>query len=106
MENRKTPASRLAKAIRIITVPAILVTALIVTLYFTERYIFNTYVDAVSAIVFLGILPILAYPFQYAVPALRQKGRTCQRKLAFLFSLLGYTAGFIYGFAAKTSTEL
>lgn len=96
----------LAKTIRIITIPAILVTVLIVTLYFTEPYIFTSYVDAVLAVVFLGIFPMLAYPFQYCIPKLKEKGRACQRKLAFIFSLLGYTAGFIYGFAARVSAEL
>lgn len=106
METKPSFTAYLAKTVRIVTIPAILVTVLIVTLYFAEPHIFNSYADAVLAVVFLGIFPMLAYPFQYLIPKLKEKGRACQRMLAFIFCLLGYTAGFIYGFAAHVSAEL
>lgn len=105
-EERKPFAKYLAKALRVITVPAILVAALIVTLYFAVPHIFRGYADAVWAAVFLGAVPVAAYPFQYAVPALRRKGRNCHSKLTFIFSIAGYTAALIYGITAKTTPEL
>lgn len=46
-------------------------------------------------------VPLLAYPVSYLVPRIRKKGRDGQRKLAFIFALVGYTVGLIFCIAAK-----
>ena len=47
------------------------------------------------AIVCLSLLPVLAYPVSYLIPALRRGGRKTQRNLALVFSVLGYLIGFL-----------
>ncbi len=38
---------------------------------------------------------VLAYPMQKILPHWKQKGQEGQRKLAFLFSMAGYSAAFV-----------
>lgn len=49
-----------AKIIRVITIPPIMVTGMILILHFAKTGVFHTSLDAVMAIVTLGILPVLA----------------------------------------------
>lgn len=49
-----------------------------------------------AALFFLAVLPLMAYPFCYSVPALRKQGRPVQRKVAVLFSIVGYLGGTLY----------
>ena len=44
----------------------------------------------VYAMLFLGILPLLAYPLQPVMPHFKEKGRSGQRTLAMLFAVAGY----------------
>lgn len=88
---------KIAKIIRIITVPPLLVAALIITLYFRCPYIFRNGTDYAAALVFLGLFPIMVYPIWAFVPKLKEKGRREQRKLAFIGTLIGYTFAFLYG---------
>lgn len=45
---------------------------------------------------FLTVLPLLAYPVAYLVPALHKRGRNTERNLAIVFSVAGYIGGFLY----------
>lgn len=49
-----------------------------------------------AGLFFLSVLPLMAYPFCFAVPALRKKGRPLQRKMAVAFSVAGYLGGTVY----------
>ncbi|MBR2054138.1 MAG: hypothetical protein IKM05_04510 [Clostridia bacterium] len=54
-----------------------------------------------AGLFFLSVLPLMAYPFCFAVPALRKKGRPLQRKMAVAFSVAGYLGGTVYCLAEK-----
>ena len=83
---------RLAKIIRGITVPPVLVSALFLLLYFFEDNVIPTIADLAFSLLFLALVPVLAYPLQAIVPAFRPGGQKMMRRLAFILSIMGYTA--------------
>lgn len=97
---------RAAKFIRIISIPPIVVSALAWSLYTGTDNVFGSTLEAFLLILFLGIVPALAYPCQMLVPKWKSGGRAAQRKLAFVFSFAGYTAALIWSFASGKSTPL
>ena len=63
--------------------------------------------DYLWAIFFLAVLPSLSYLVWWIVPKLREKGRSTQRFLAVLFSVIGYIGGTLYCvFVSGTNVEL
>ncbi len=84
----------IAKGVRFVTVPPIVVTAELLLLLIFEE-IFPQILDFWLAFICLAMVPSLAYPLQKIVPAWRKKGQKMQRKLAFILSPLGYTAAVI-----------
>lgn len=80
---------KVAKAIRVITVPPLMVALMLTVLYFGAD-IFPAPTDLWLMLLFLAIVPALAYPVQMLVPAWRGGGRKTQRNLAFVFSFAGY----------------
>ncbi len=97
---------KIAKLIRIITVPPLTVTAMLLTLYFNKRELFDRVSYIGIMISLLGILPVLAYPMQKLIPKLNNDGREGQRKLAFIMSVIGYTTAFVWAFACKTGKDI
>ncbi len=94
----KTWQNKLAKVVRVITIPPILVSSLVLVIYFFADGVFSNALEGFLTAFFLGIFPVLAYPFQYVIPSLRKKGRNGQRKLAFVFTIIGYTAGILWAY--------
>lgn len=105
-ENNKTFVKILAKAIRVITVPPLLIGALLVILYFYPSGVFRSLSSLLHAVTFLAVIPALSYLVWAAIPSLRQRGRASQRKLAFVFSILGYLGGAVYALTADISRGL
>ena len=101
-----TRTQKLAKLIRILTVPPIMVILLIVMLWVHCRTMFLTAWDACFAVLFLGIAPLLAYPMQKWIPGYKTRGREGQRELAFIFNIVGYIAAWGYGLISGASREL
>lgn len=97
---------KIAKLVRVITVPPFLVAALIIILYIQKSDIFRSVTDYTAALVFLGLLPVLVYPIWAAIPKLKEKGREGQRNLAFIGTLIGYTLAFLYGELSGAVPEL
>ncbi len=96
----------LAKLVRIITVPPIMVSALLVILrLFYEESVYKG-CDFWFAMIFLALLPALSYPVSYILPKIREKGREGQRNLAFVFNALGYTCAVVYAIIANVSDAL
>ena len=95
-----------AKIIRIISVPPVMITFLLVILNTTRPDIFRNNVEVLISIILLGIVPVLAYPFQFLSSSLEDKGRIMQRKLAFIFSLIGYATALLWAILVHTSKEL
>lgn len=97
---------RIAKIIRMITVPPVMVILLSIMLYAGRKTMFWSNADAAAAMIFLGVVPILAYPMQKWIPGFRDQGREGQRKLAFIFNIIGYLAAWGYGLLMRVSPEL
>lgn len=97
---------KIAHAIRIISVPPVMVGILLVLLFTLRDDVIVTAADMAASLLGLTILPILAYPVSFAVPAIRKKGREGQRTLAMYFSTVGYVAVFVYGLIASVGTGL
>ncbi len=98
--------NRLAKLIRGITVPPILIASVLVLLYFTADGIFSDGYTLFFASLFLAIIPSLSYPIAAIVPSLRKKGRAAARSLSFVTSGVGYTLGAIYSVVFDVSRGL
>ena len=102
----KTSVSRqelLAKVIRTVTVPPVMVIGLLLALYFWSPQPFGTPKELLISALLLGVLPVLAYPAQPLFPHFRQKGREGQRELAFVFTGVGYTAAFLWALLSAAS---
>lgn len=95
-----------AKIIRIISVPPVMITFLLVILNTTRPDIFRNNVEVLTSIILLGIVPVLAYPFQLLSSSLEDRGRIMQRKLAFIFSLIGYATALLWAILVHTSKKL
>lgn len=95
-----------AKSIRVLSVPPVMVTVLLLLLNRWKPYFFRTRTEIFISIFWLGIVPVLAYPMQKILPHWKQKGREGQRKLAFFFSMAGYSAAFVWSLAAGVGKEI
>ena len=91
-----TFADRLAKVIRVVTIPPVGAFTLVSSLYFKRGLEFGSRAAYLFAVLFLSVFPVLAYPLQPAIPRYRGRGREGQRSLAILMSVLGYLFGIIY----------
>lgn len=96
----------IAHAVRIVSVPPVMVGILLVLLFTLRDDIFATPAEMVISLCGLTVLPILAYPVSALIPAIRKKGREGQRSLAMYFSTVGYVAVFVYGLIAGVGTGL
>lgn len=97
---------KLAHAVRIISVPPVMVGILIILLFTLRDDVFATTAEMVISALGLTVLPILAYPVSAMIPKIRVKGREGQRSLAMYFSTVGYVAVFVYGLIAGVGTGL
>lgn len=104
---KKSFAYHVAHVVRIITVPPVMVAALIVLLYtLRPDHVFASLSEMIVSIALLAVLPILAYPLSVMIPAIHKKGRDGQRSLAMYLSALGYIAVFVYGLIASVGDPL
>ena len=91
MKTTKTTKEKLAGLVRVISIPPVMVTALLLILYFWGPQPFCPVGELVTTILLLGFVPVLAYPAQPLFPRYRSRGREGQRELAFVFTGVGYT---------------
>lgn len=99
-------AGKVAKTVRVITIPPMLVFALLTILLGNFGEFYRGFADYLAALTFLMIIPTLAYPVQMMVPAWKVQGRPFQRKLAFVFSVTGYTMGLALALLSKVEPKL
>ena len=97
---------KLAKIIRIITIPPIMALFLFIVLFIFKDNLFVELADFIAGILFLVVIPTLAYPFQKFIPKFKDKGRDGQRKLAFIVTLLSYTGMLLYVLMANVSPDM
>jgi hypothetical protein len=83
-----------------------MVLLLLVILFFSKGRAFTSIQELLISILFLMLVPIAAYPLAAVIPKYKDKGRSGQRYLAFILSLVGYTAAVVYGLAAHVSWGL
>lgn len=98
--------NRVSLFVRKITVPPVFATLLIVSVYIFYPNYFGSIQQLLLGIIFLTVLPILAYPLQKYIPHFKDKGRSGQRTLAMIFSFVGYLVGTITAFACSVPAEL
>ena len=84
----KTTTEKLASVIRIVTVPPVMVIALLLILYFYLPQPFGTLPELLTAIALLGLVPLLAYPLQQGASPARQRARVQRSRPAFVSYLL------------------
>ncbi|MBE6557844.1 MAG: hypothetical protein E7661_02380 [Ruminococcaceae bacterium] len=96
----------LAKIIRVVTVPPVMVGTLIILLTTLRTDVFASFGQSLLTLLFLAIIPVMAYPISSMIPSIKAKGREGQRNLAFVLSLIGYAGGMIYAVAARVSEPL
>ena len=95
-----------AKTIRIMSIPPIAVTVLLIILYFFKGGMFRSVIELLISLLLLAIIPVLAYPIAWVMPKLKQMGRDGERNMSFIACVAGYSGAVIYGFAAEVSNEL
>lgn len=93
---------KFGKIISIVTVVPLFALYVNLILYFSQPGVYGGSVTwLLICLLCLFAVPLCAYPVSYVVPAIRKKGRDGQRKLAFIFAIIGYAAGFVFCIAAK-----
>lgn len=84
---------KLAKTVRVITVAPFMALVMLTVIFITSPSFFGSTLFFALAVLFLTVLPLLAYPMQPITPYFRHKGRDGQRNLAILFAVAGYLMG-------------
>lgn len=97
---------RIAKIIRVLSVPPIMVSMFILILAFNKSDIFRNPTEIIIMIVLLGFVPALAYVLSSIIPEVKAKGREGQRKLAFITNLLGYSMALLLAIMINVRKEL
>lgn len=95
---------KLAKKIRIATISPVNSFLLLLFIFIIKKdYLSNNYSYLIGFIT-LCLLPILAYPIQRKFKLIKMDDRrTAERKLAIIFSVIGYLIGFILSIILKTT---
>ena len=89
--------NKIAKCIRVLTTAPVAALVLVTVLYALMPSSFAGKLHFLAAILFLTVLPILAYPVSYLLPNKKYRARDEQRKLAILFAVVGYVCGAVFG---------
>lgn len=84
-------SEKIAKAVRIVTAPPVFIGLLLIGCIAQKGGAFAS-PGLFAAVFFLQVLtPALAYPAQKILPRFKNQGRGGQRRLAFIFTAVGYT---------------
>ena len=86
----------LAYAIRVISIPPVMVSLLILVLALFAEDVFSSKLEIFMMLLCLALIPLAAYPLSWVIPCVRQKGREGQRNLAFILTGVGYVLGWLY----------
>ena len=91
-----TMKQKLAKLIRVITIPPVFAALLCTLLYCRVDGAYASAGHYVAALCFLSFLPLLSYPVSAMVPAFRNDRRKAERTLGLIFSVAGYIGGALF----------
>jgi hypothetical protein len=86
---------KLAYVIRVVTVAPIMALVMLLILYIKKPPFFGDTLTFILTVLFLVVLPLLAYPLQPLIKPYKDKGRDGQRTLAIIFAVAGYILGCI-----------
>lgn len=95
-KNRKNFINKMAHVVRVVTIPPLMIATLLCMLYFAKGFSFASRIDMSVAFAGLVLLPVLAYPVWSVFGNKTSDKRKGQRRLAFIFSIIGYVCCFIY----------
>lgn len=95
-----------AKVVRVISVPPVMAFLLLLTVYLFKKEIYVRQMDFIVGIAALVVFPVLAYPVQRIFGDKGENKREEQRKLAFVFSLIGYTGLMLYGVIGNVHPDM
>lgn len=84
--------------IRKLTVAPIMASAYLLCMLIHRADVFSGIWQWLYYLLFIGLMPLLAYPLQYCCPHFRDKGRHGQRILAMIFAVSGYLLCSIFNF--------
>ena len=96
----------LSKIVRRFTVPPVFAILLMTAVYITHPEYIGAFWQLPVSILFLAVLPTLAYPLQRFIPHFKDGGRKAQRTLAMIFSFLGYLGGTVLSFITAAPAKL
>jgi hypothetical protein len=89
---------KIARVISYVTVVPVVAFFIILLSFFYNRECFIGTGWIIYSIIFLTILPLLAYPLHRIIPASKKQGREGERKLAFILAVISYVLGTIITF--------
>ncbi|NMB08782.1 MAG: hypothetical protein GX981_10400 [Tissierellia bacterium] len=89
---------KIAKSISLVTVAPVMAFFTVLLSFVYRKQCFNCIGWFVYTIVFLTLLPLLAYPLHMIIPASRNKGRKGERKMAFIMAIISYVLGTLLTF--------
>ena len=96
---------KLAYFVRVLSVPPVMVSLLVLVLALFAEGFFSSGLEIFAMLLFLAIIPLLAYPLSWLIPGVRRKGREGQRNLAFVLTAVGYVLGWLYGMFVSRNRE-
>ena len=91
---------KIAKIVRVIMVPPILATAMLVIMHRSFGKEFASTAEVIMGILCLAALPACAYPIA-GVKRSQPDTRENQRRIAFILSFAGYLAALLFGIILK-----
>ena len=94
---------KFCKVVRIITLAPVLAAFSIAMIGLFCADVFPTVWHFGYMMLYLGVLPLLAYPLQSVTPHFKDKGRDGQRTLAMLFAVAGYVFCLVTNIFASAS---
>lgn len=99
MKKHDVLLNKISKGMRIITLAPLMAFATVTVLFINKCAFFGGTYNFIMALLFLTVLPLLAYPLQPYIPHFKDKGRDGQRTLAMIFAVCGYILGCVTGLA-------
>ena len=97
--------NRFYMAIRKVTIAPIMAAFMLTVVMLFAPEVFQSTFTFILSLIFLVLLPILAYPMQKYIPAYTNKGREGQRSLAMIFAVAGYILGIMAGLLLHAPKE-
>ena len=95
----------LAKSIRVLTVPPLLITSMLVILTVSLDNFCSSMTQMILAVLLLGLVPVLAYPIQKLLPS-KGEVREEQRNMAFVLTFAGYLTALIFSVVGNCGRQL